>query len=272
MKKTDDGDWRREIERERLRMEKVEAEFRKNEAVARLAIELGRNGPGRGGRNFTPDVDAAARLLTDAAAARRREQDRPERELKELAESLWNEHERRYSNPLLWHEAKWGAKDPGAGGKVSCGVLCQPGTEADKRIHVGRFEFEELPDGAERTKWVKLGTWQIWRDAERFRELVRLALQLICDQVNEERKILADTQFPEGSIEADYSEQIRDNPTLKCLSVKESDVSRVLENGEIPEKIFNALVEAQKDRKKLMGKCSAGSEARPPRGKRAKSQ
>ena len=103
--KNTESNWMRIIARDRLNLERQAAEDRRNETVARLAIELGRAKIGRpkkgAGAEIVPDVDAAARLLTDAAAARLRERERPQKELDERQASFWAKHEERWNPPLL---------------------------------------------------------------------------------------------------------------------------------------------------------------------------
>ena len=253
IKKTDAGDWREAIERERLSMEKIEAEFRKNETVARLAIELGRNGPGRGGKKFTPDLDSAARMMTDAASARQRELERPDREPKEIVEDLLNEFLNDRS--LKWHPAKkQGAKSPpqGSGGVVNCSVLCNPKAEPDVNIYIGEYRCSDFDGGfiaesSDELKWHPISKWQVLRDVERFRRICMDAVKLqLCDE-------------------------IKRNPKLKLRTVTDADVSKILELSEISSEFFRALVAARENLPNPNGKGSAGGEAKPPRGKTAKS-
>ncbi|MCX6971192.1 MAG: hypothetical protein NTV93_13715 [Verrucomicrobia bacterium] len=247
--KNTESDWMRIIARDRLNLERQAAEDRRNETVARLAIELGRAKIGRPKKGcaaeIVPDVNAAARLLTDAAAARRRERERPERELKDMAVSLMKESDQRSNPPLLWHEAKRGAAE-GSGGVLNCSVLFDAGAGADRHLHVGRFHVEELPSGGDRSKWVQLGKWEVMRDAKRFRGLVLDALNII------------------------WSNKMRMNPKGKMPIVTDADVSKVLKNALLSEMFFRALLQSRKESAKLMDKGSAGEVANPPRGKRAR--
>jgi hypothetical protein len=235
MKKTGDEEWRRAIEYERLRIERDAAEFRMNEAVARLAIDLGKNGPGRGGKRFTPDVHAAARLLTDAALARDWERGRTDREVQDQLTDWFNERELEENPPVLWHHARRGVVS-GSGGVVSCAVLCCPGADADTRIHVGRLF---------RDRWERLGTWEVMRDEGKFRKIVLVALE----------KLMASKQKGSGP---------RENPK----KISEDDISKVVQMGGILPEFFGALVSARRELGSGMNKGSAGGEVKPPRGKR----
>ena len=243
------SDWMRIIARDRLNLERQAAEDRRTETVARLAIELGRAKIGRPkkgcGAEIVPDVDAAARLLTDAAAARFRELERPKKELEEWQAFFWAKQEERWNPPLLWHEAKLGAL-PGSGGVLNCSVLCDATSGADRHLHVGRLHVEELPGIGERSKWVRLGKWEVMRDAKRFRGIVLDALNII------------------------WSKKSRMNPKEKMPIVTDTDISNVLKNERLSEMFFNALLQARKESSRLIDKGSAGDVAKPPRGKRAR--
>lgn len=224
-------DWRQKVELERLRLARKELEFRMNETVAFLAIELGRNGPGRGGKNFTPDLARAARLLADAERARQTERARPEKELKEYEERMWSDYFAETDPPLTWHHAKRGVK-PGSGGRVSCAVLCNPKSGPDVRIHAGRL----FPDG-----WERAGTWEVMRDENRFRAIVRDALA---------------------------AERIRLKPEGETRPVTQSEVLEVLQLPVINPDFFRALVTARRSSERPTVRASADAGPKPPRGKR----
>ena len=247
--KTTESNWMRIIARDRLNLERQAAEDRRNESVARLAIELGRAKVGRPkkgcGVEIVPDVDAAARLLTDAAAARARERERPERERDEYVSSLWQKVENRLSPPLRWHEAKYGT-GKGSGGVLSCSALCDAPGSARRDICVGRFVVEEFSDGSERSKWEQIGKWEVVRDENRFRGLVKGALNVIS------------------------SDETRRDSRAKMRIVTDADVSKIVEMGEMSEVFFCALVQTRREAAKPISKGAAGGEAKPPRGKKAK--
>jgi hypothetical protein len=221
---------RADIELQRLRLERRDLEFRRSEAVARLAIELGRKRSGRGGR-FTPDPSSAAKLLADAGKAWFHECGRDDRELKRYEENLLTEYFERTDPPLRWHPAKRGVEQ-GSGGPVSCAILCQPRSQPDVRIHIGRL----FPEG-----WEKLGTWEVMRDKKRFFEIVKNAVG---------------------------AERIRLKPEGEIRPVTESDVRKVLQLPAIPPEFFHALAKIRKGSGSRTVRSSAGIEPKPPRGKR----
>lgn len=248
MKTTGADNWQRDIERERLSIERTAAEDRRNEIVARLAIELGRPKAGRpkaGRVTVVPDVGAAVRLLSDAAAARVAEASRAARELKTEADSILSEIIEGLNPSLRWQKAGRGVA-VGSGGLLSCSVLCDESAGPDTFIYVSRL-FVNFPTDA--TRWErleKLGRWEVMRDASRFCELVRAALDSM------------------------RGEEMRSNPKGNLPSVTDADVSKVLKMGEISDRFFRALVLARKAPEKRIDKGLAGGEAKPPRGKRAK--
>ncbi len=249
MKKTE-TDWLRLFARDFLNLAKRAVENRRIEAVARLAIELGRAESGRpkkGSRpKVVPDVDSAARLLTDAHTALHRESERPQREVDERYQSLVMAYEEKTNPRLRWHDARRGV-EPGSGGELNCNALCDPAAGAVRRkIYVGKFEIEELPDGSERPKWRRLGKWEVVRDANRFRGFVRDALIFI------------------------LSKKSQSNPTGKAKTVTDTYISKVIENGVISGSFFEALVKVHKNASRRMDKGSEGGNATPPRGKRAR--
>jgi hypothetical protein len=169
------ADWRREIELERLRLERAAAEDRKTELVARLAIELGRARPGRPakeGTRIVPDVDGALRLLAEAREARLRERTgEGKSNIEDLERTLEEFGERDGSGTasLFWHDAKRHAV-PGSGGKVSAAILCDVSKPSDFFIHAGFFNGET---------WSGIAKWEVLRDEEKFRNIIAAALGIL---------------------------------------------------------------------------------------------
>lgn len=195
--------WQWEIELERLRLEKEDAEFRRNEAefkrdevVARLAIELGKKGTGRDGKNFVPDVARAVQLLTDSAKARADEVKRTTPETaKEMETRLIQQSEKSWNPPLVWHSPRSKPEDEILKKQIlTFAVLCQSpekakdgskkgGPKKHETIKFGLFELKKCPNASDsdqwkETQWRPLGSWEILREEKRLREIVKLALQL----------------------------------------------------------------------------------------------
>ena len=222
--------WRKDIEIERLRLERRAAEDRRTETVARLAIELARARAGRPGKNgghIVPDVEGAVRLLAESESARLnpRSNNQGEDLLTPLLEDL--------SPSLRWHKAKRG-EEPGSGGIVSASVLCDESQPPDFKIHVG---FNQG------SRWHEIGVWEVLRNERVFRQIIESALA----------SLRAKKKTPKGK---------------KLPAVTSGDIEEVLRTEEIGAEFFKELVETRKSLGKAIPKGSASGEARPPRGKR----
>lgn len=241
-------DWRRDIALERLRLERAAAEDRRTETVARLAIELARAKGGRprkDGANIVPDVAGAVRLLGESEAARRT----PAR--KEPAEDLLAPHLENLLPTLRWHIAKRG-EEPGSGGVVSAGILCDEGRPPDFRIHVG-FTKD--------SRWHEISKWEVLRNEGVFRKFIEDALT----------SLLAKSQ-PAQAERSPWGDLVplkkKPAPREKTPTVTAKDVDAVLQMGELNAEFFKELVKARENLGKTIRKGSADGEARPPRGKR----
>jgi hypothetical protein len=174
-----------------------------------------------------PDVAGAVRLLGESEAARRT----PAR--KEPAEDLLAPHLENLLPTLRWHIAKRG-EEPGSGGVVSAGILCDEGRPPDFRIHVG-FTKD--------LRWHEVSKWEVLRNEGIFRQFIEAALSsLLAKTTPAQRK--------------------------KTPIVTAKDVDAVLQMGELNAEFFKELVKARENLGKTIRKGSADGEARPPRGKR----
>jgi len=223
-------DWRKDIELERLRLERAAAEDRRTETVARLAIELARAKAGRPSKNgghIVPDVEGAIRLLAESASVRLNPP------IKKHEDGLLTPLLEDIAPSLRWHKAKRG-EEPGSGGIVSASVLCDESQPSDFKIHVG---FNQG------SRWHEIGVWKVLRNERVFRQIIESALT----------SLRAIKKTPKGE---------------KLPAVASGDIEEVLRTEEIGAEFFKELAEARKSLGKAIPKGSASGEARPPRGKR----
>jgi hypothetical protein len=241
------------IERQRLDLEREKFEFRRIEAVSRLAMELGLGIGGHGPKTKrSPDIEGAIKLRAGSRRALDGMNGRGwEGTINPEIERVFNDFYDRETPPLYWYPAKTGYKPESSSQVLTWGALCNQTAKPNEWITVGVWKYEvEEAVCVERhhREWVKIGEeikgkikgWEVLRDGKYGQSIIREALGIICSQSKE----------------------------MEGHAVSDSDVTRVMEAPVILEPFYRALLEA---RKRLGSKSQKGSAvviATPPRGKR----
>ena len=259
------------LEQDRLNLERARVEFIQDEAVARLAIELGRNGPGRGGNHFIPNVTVAARLLSDASQARANEKERLKPETPEdMATRLQRESDQLHNPPLRWHPAKHGAEN-GSGGVLTWPVLCKAGSGKDQRITVGVYELKDVAADSDRGTWKEtvwrkipagpVGTWEVLQDERLGWEIIKLAIKM------QWQESLEWVNSPEG-LKQQKEQKFLIPTELKPREVTELDIYTVISSPGISEAFFRLLVKARSEIPMPIKRRTGAGGTQSPRNKK----